>query len=95
MPTISSSTLHPELAELVRRRAHRVEPHRARAGLAELRPVGLGDQRVRHRERLHAEPAADQVDAGDDVAPLIGRAGLQLDLVVLVEVAEVVRLQRA
>ena len=41
-----------------------------------------------------AEPAADQVDAGDDVAPLVGAAGLQLDAVVLVQVAEVVGLQQ-
>ena len=43
---------------------------------------------------LAAEVAADEVDTGDDVAPLVGAAGLQLDTVVLVQMTEVVGLQQ-
>ena len=56
--------------------------------------VASHHQRVSHRKRLAPEPAPDQFDAGDDVAPLVGGAGLQLDVVVLVEVTEVVGLQQ-
>ena len=44
--------------------------------------------------RLLAEAAADELDAGDDVAPLVARAGLHLDTVGLVQVPEVVGLQQ-
>ena len=49
--------------------------------LPNLVPSLFSHQRMGHRERLAAEPAADQLDPGDDVAPLIAGAGLQLDTV--------------
>ena len=63
-------------------------------GLAELGAVALQQQRPGEAVRRLAGRLADQVDAGGDVAPLVGAAHLQLDAVRGVEVPEVVGLQQ-
>ena len=67
---------------------------RAALGLAELGAVGLGDQRRGERVHRPGAAAADEVDAGGDVAPLVGAAELQRAAVPLVQLEEVVRLQQ-
>ena len=83
--------VEPELVELVGRGVARVEPYVAALGLAELRAVGLGDERAGDGERLGfaAQLAADQLRTGGDVAPLVGAAQLHLAVHRLVEVQEV------
>ena len=76
--------VEPELVELVRRCIARIKPDVARLGLAELRAVGLLDQRARQRESLAARLAADQLGPGRDVAPLVGPAHLELAVLMLV-----------
>ena len=86
--------VEPELEEGVRRGQGRVEPDGAGLGLAELRAVGPGHQRRRQRVDAAAVGTADELDAGDDVAPLVGPTGLQRAAVVAVELQVVVRLQQ-
>ena len=54
-----------------------VEPDRALRGLAHLGAGGGGEQRRRQREQLRRAHAAAEIDAVDDVAPLVGAAHLQ------------------
>lgn len=81
------------MAELVRRRLGWVKPNSPIDRLSELAAVGLGDKGVSDGMCLLAEAAPDQVDTGDDVAPLVRPSGLQLDPAVLVQMAEVVSLE--
>jgi hypothetical protein len=82
------------LVEGVRRHHLGVEPHRVALGLAVLGAVGLGDQRRHERVCLGTLRAPDQLDAGGDVAPLVGGAVLERDPVVAVEAQEVHRLEQ-
>jgi hypothetical protein len=84
----------PELVELVRAGALRVEPHVAALALAELGPRGRGDQGEDHPVRLCALPPADQLDPGGDVPPLVAAAHLHLALLGPEEVPEVVGLDQ-
>ena len=100
--------VQPVLVERVRRRAGRVEPDRLAAlALAELGPrrreeelVGEAVGRIRGPGRrspvAFPRPARppDQLEAGGDVAPLVGAAHLQLDADRPVHVGEVVRLEQ-
>ena len=87
--------VQPELVELVGRRAVGVEPYVAPLGLAEFRAVGLGDERAGNGVGVVlAEHAADQLCAGGDVAPLVGAAQLKAASLLLVEVEEVVALEK-
>ena len=83
----------PELPELVGRQHLGVEPDRAAGGLAHLAPVRGGQERRGQAEDLGARDAAGQVDAVDDVAPLVRAAHLQEAAVAAVELQEVVGLQ--
>src|SRR3954463_9332492 len=67
----------PELEELVRTGALRIEPDRSAFGLAELGAVGLGDERPRQPVGDGALVPADEVDAFDDVAVLVAATHLQ------------------
>ena len=75
--------------------AHQVgiEPHRAGRGLAHLGARGGGDQRRGEREELRVVQAAAEIDAVDDIAPLIGAAHLQHAAVTPVQLDEIVGLQ--
>ena len=86
--------VEPELVELVGRRVACIEPYVATLGLAELRAVGLGDERAGDGEGLGlgTQLAADELRAGGDVAPLVGAAQLDFAVHRLVEVQEVVAL---
>ena len=88
--------IEPELIEGVGRGAVAIEPDVAALGLAELLPVGLGDQRAGQTEcfRFLSEGAADELRARCHVAPLVVSAQLELHAVVPVEVQEVVTLQQ-
>ena len=87
--------LHPELAELVRAGLGGVEPDAARRPSCRTSsPSAFGQQRPGEAvARLRPSGAADEVDAGGDVAPLVRAAHLELDVVVLVQPPEVVGLQ--
>ena len=86
--------VEPELVEFVGRGVARVEPHVAALGLAELRAVGLRDERAGDGVGLAAGLAADELRAGGDVAPLVGAAELKTAVERLVEVEEVVALHQ-
>ena len=86
--------VQPELVELVRGGALRVEPDVALLGLAELGAVGLLDQRAGQREGLAAVHAADELRARGDVAPLVGAAQLQDAAAVLPEPVEIIALHQ-
>ena len=70
-----------------------VEPHRAGGGLAHLGARRRGDQRRGQREKLRIVQPAAEIDAVDDVAPLIGAAHLQDAAVTAVELDEIIGLQ--
>ena len=83
----------PELPVLVRREHGFVEPDCACGGLAHFRAGRHGDERRGQSiERLESHPPAE-IDAGDDVAPLVGPAHLQRHPIALVELGEIVSLQ--
>ncbi len=85
---------HQRLVQHVGAGALRIEPQRLPAGgLAHLRAVRLQHERGGGREHLGGAGAADEVDAGDDVAPLVAAADLQPAPVGVVEMQEVVGLQ--
>ena len=83
----------PELPVVVRAQHRLVEPDGAGRGLAHFRPRSGGDERRGQSVELLEPHAPAEVDAGDDVAPLVGVAHLQGDAVALVELGEVVGLQ--
>jgi hypothetical protein len=56
----------------------RIEPDRALRGLAHLGAGGGGDERRRQSEQAPAVGTACQIDPGDDIAPLVRAAHLQL-----------------
>src|SRR5438093_177434 len=85
--------VQPELVHLVRGRLPRIEPHRARLRLAELRAVALGHERQREAVCGPAVDAANQLDAGGDVAPLVTAAELDRAVVQQHQRHEVVGLQ--
>ena len=86
--------LHPELAELVRAWSSPASSHTAPpSDLPNFVPSLRVSSGPRERVHVLGALAADQIDPGDDVAPLVGAADLQLDAVVLVQQPEVVGLQ--
>ena len=86
-PQLGVVGVDPVLEERVRRRPLGVEPDPGAGGLADLGAVGGGEQRPAQRVHRGPVPPADQVDPGEDVAPLVGAADLQLAALVLVQVA--------
>ena len=68
----------PELPVVVRREHRRVEPDRAGGGLAHFRAGSEGDERRGQGIELLEAHAPAEIDAGDDVAPLVGAAHLQV-----------------
>ena len=98
-PRLSVLAIEPELVEGIRRRSLGIEPDRGpRRGLAEFRPARVEQQRIAQAVspvtigRLALDPP-DQLQAGRDVAPLVGAAHLELDVEGLVELQEVRRLE--
>ncbi len=83
----------PVLEEVVGAGAPGVQPHGAGGGLAHLLAGGRGDEREGQAVHLLPVHAPGQVDAADDVAPLVVAAHLQAAAVVAVEDHEVVGLQ--
>ena len=83
----------PELPVIVGAHHIRIEPDRAGGGLAHLGARARGDERRGQREQLRVEHAPAELDAVDDVAPLIGAAHLQHAAVSPVELDEVVGLE--
>ena len=82
----------PVLVEVVGRGLVRVEPHRAARGLAHLLALGIKKQRDRHRLRVLAELAANELRAAEHVGPLVVAAELHVAAVLLEHVVEVVGL---
>ena len=77
--------IQPELVEAVGRRALGIQPDAGTGRrFAELAAIGLGNQRVDQRQRLLATHLADQLNAGDDIPPLITAARLHRAVVVVV-----------
>ena len=83
----------PELPVIVGAHRVRVEPDRAGLGLAHLAARGGRQQRRGQREQLSIEQPAAEVDAVDDVAPLVRSAHLQNAAVAFVKLHEIVGLQ--
>ena len=83
----------PVLVPVVGAGLGRVEPDRARRGLAHLLAVGCGDEGDRHRVGVPLGHAPDQVDARGDVAPLVGAPDLDEAVLRLGQVEEVVGLE--
>lgn len=83
------------LVELEGRGQPGVEPQGVAGGLADLFAAGSGEQRRGEPEGVLGvgAPLLDQVDAGQDVPPLILAAKLDLAAEVLVQMPEVVRLE--
>ena len=79
----------PELPVIVGAAQVGVEPDRPVDGLAHLHPRGGGHQRRGQAERLRPVHPPDQVDAVDDIAPLLGAAELQGAAVAPVQLDEV------
>ena len=67
----------PVLPEIVGRQHVGIEPHRARRRLAHLGARGGGEQRRGQRVELRRAHAVAEIDAVDDVAPLVRAAHLQ------------------
>ena len=92
--------VEPVLVERERAGLRRIEPDaRTRGRLAELGPALVGEQRVANGEReilpiAGAELLADQLQAGGDVAPLVGPAHLQLHAAASVQMQEIGGLQQ-
>ena len=84
----------PVLVVLVRRDEFWVEPDGSFRSLAHLGPGVCGQQRVGDGIDLGALHPADQVHAGQDVAPLIVAASLECAAVRAVDVQKVVGLQQ-
>ena len=88
--------IEPELIERVRTGAVAVEPDIAFFGFSEFLAVGFSDKRASECKSivLCAKLAADKFGSGGDVAPLVATAHLQLAVLGLVEVEEVVALEK-
>ena len=80
------------LPEVVRAEEVTVQPDGAGGGLAHLLAARLREQRRRERVELRPAHAVAEVDAVDDVAPLVGAAHLQDRAVAPVELGEIVAL---
>ena len=91
-PTSASSVLRQncQYSNGVRRSC--VQPDRPGRGLAHLLAGGRGDQRRGQAEQLAAVDPAAELDAVDDVAPLVGAAHLQPAAVAARQLEEVVGL---
>ena len=85
--------IDPELVVVVGAGARGIEPDGPGGGLAHLRARGGRDQREGDAEGRRAAHAADQVDPGDDVPPLVAPAHLEAAALVRAEVVKVVGLQ--
>src|SRR5262249_32875547 len=90
---IAVLAIAPELPVIVGTHGVRIEPDRAGLGLAHLAAGGGRQQRRRQREQLNIVQPAAEIDAVDDVAPLVGSAHLQNAAVALVQLHEIVGLQ--
>src|SRR5437764_15480441 len=75
----------PELPVLVRADEVGIEPDRAGGGLAHLGARARGDERRSEREQLRVAHASAELDAVDDVSPLVGAAHLQQAAVSAIE----------
>ncbi len=83
----------PELPVVVGTHHLGIEPDRAAFGLAHLHPRRRGQERRGQCEQLGFEHTASELDAVDDIAPLIRAAHLQDAAVTLVQLHEIVGLQ--
>ena len=93
-PDIGVFGIAPILPIFVRAEHIRVEPDRALRGLAHLSAGSCGDQRLRQAKQFRvASHAPAEIDAVDDIAPLIGAAHLQAAAVAATQFDEIVCLQ--
>ena len=83
----------PELVELVRAEHRGVEPDGVALGLAELLAGSISDDRAGEHIDVHTAHLVNQVQAGGEVAPLVGAAEFQRAVVFVKQVEEVVALQ--
>ncbi|MFM1944721.1 MAG: hypothetical protein RI897_3703 [Verrucomicrobiota bacterium] len=86
--------IDPELVELVDGSFAGVEPDGAADGFAELAAIGIGDEGEDEAVGLSAEAFTAEVDAGGDIAPLVGSADLEFAIVVAAEDVEVEGLEQ-
>ena len=83
----------PVLKEVVGARHGWIEEEGALLGLAHLLAVARHDQGEGQAEAFGAFDAADELDARDDVAPLVVAPDLEAAAVALVELEEVIALE--
>ena len=93
-PRVPVVGVHPVLVEAVGTRDLRVEVHRPRFRLPELRAARRRHQRQRQRVRLVPVHRPDQLDPRGDVPPLVAAADLQRAPLAPVQLQVVVRLQQ-
>ena len=88
--------VEPELIKSIGCGTVRIEPYVSALCLAKLLTVGLGDKRAGEAERLCiiAEGAADELCTCRHVTPLVVTAELQAYAIVLIEIEEVVSLEK-
>ncbi len=78
--------IEPELIEFIRRRLFRIKPYRTAGGFSEFRTVRFQHERYRQSESFRVFTSfADQVNSVRDIAPLVGAADLELDIVFFIK----------
>ena len=82
----------PVLIEIIGTGLIGIQPYGAFGGLAHLLALGIEQQGDGHGVRVLAQLFADQLGAGQHVAPLVIAAELHVDAVTLVELQEIVGL---
>ncbi|MPM87815.1 hypothetical protein SDC9_134915 [bioreactor metagenome] len=93
-PELRIVAIAPELVVVENRRPLHVKPDIVAAGgFAELHAVAVEQQRKGHAEDFILRHAADQIDSGDHIAPLILAAELHLAVVIAVQDVKVIRLK--
>src|SRR5207245_9287150 len=83
----------PELPIFIGRQLFGIEPHGTADALAHLGAGGCRDQRRRQTEKSAPVGSPSELDAADNVAPLVGTADLQLAAEAPRQLDKVIRLQ--
>lgn len=90
---LSIGTIEPELVELVDGKHVGVKPYRIAFRFSELLAIGVGDDRAGHHVDIDAANLVNEIEAGGQVAPLVGTAEFEHAVVMVVQVQIVVALQ--
>ena len=83
----------PILPEVIGGQLVFVEPHRAGGGLAHLGPVSSGEKRGGDAKQVRPVHPPPELDAVDDIAPLVAAAHLQTDAKLARQMPKIITLQ--